>query len=414
MKNNLKKTIAASLAAVCVFSFSSVSIAAEDYTVEDAYYEFCNSYMDFVDNVKAQDKNLTDERIISFVQNVYDNLLKYDDIDRDNFDDYATDAVMAAFSLTKNVAIRNAIMQAYPDATVDAMDGIVNPEFRPLYTMVKNLIFEHGMLGDNETEENTTEATTEAATEKVTEAPTEEPTEASTEAPTQAPTEAETEKATSSSSTGGSSGGTSSGKDDQDESTDETTTEATTEATIKFSDMSNAAWAEDAVNSLVKMGIIAGYPDGTFRPDNSITRAEFAKIIVLAAGGYDKDATAEFTDVKSSDWYYSYVASAKKLGLVAGRDDGSFDPNANITRGDVCTIVYRYMKTVKPQFGTGWTNATFADFSSIPSYAQEPVSALASAGIATALKDNKFEATTNATRAQSAQIVYGAIKAIFG
>lgn len=180
-----------------------------------------------------------------------------------------------------------------------------------------------------------------------------------------------------------------------------------------FSDMGEASWAQEAVDALVNMGIISGYPDGTFLPNKSITRAEFAKIIVLASGRYDKNAKCSFTDVPESQWYYSYVASAYEMGFITGRSETIFDPNSNITRADICVIVYRYIKSINSEFKAG-QNAAFADGDKIPAYAQEAVNALYSASIVGGMGNNKFEPLAQATRAQSAKIVYGAIKAALG
>lgn len=441
MRSIFKKTVALLLSIVMVFASSAICLADDGFTVEDAYTECYDAYPEFFENIKAQDSRISDVQLIRFAENIYDYLLQIEDLDENTFDDYVVDAVTQAFSLTANMRVRNAITAAYPGAVVDAMDGIVADEFKPMYNLVKSLIFKHGMLGDeeNNTEpepttestaatepetekstENSTEASSDAATEPSSGAATEPSSEQATEAPTTPATDAPTEAPTAPTS---SSNGVADVGDDQPESTTnengEQPTDASTEqptaadTTGKFTDMGSAVWAEESVYALVKMGIIAGYTDGTFRPNNSITRAEFAKIIVMASGQYDANATAEFTDVKSKDWYYSYVASAKNLGLVNGRDDGSFDPNAKITRADICTIVYRYIKTINPDFGKDAAKATFKDFASVPSYAQEAVQALSAAGIVSGMGDNKFEPKAYATRAQSAKIVYGAIQVLF-
>ncbi len=434
MKKISEKFIAVFMAMVMVLS--CVAVVAGAYTVEEAYEECAQIYPDFVANVKAQGVN--DAKIIVFLESVQEYLLNLDiEITEDNFEEYIIEAVNAAISLRKNIAVRNALIAAYPDAVVDGVDGIINEQFIPIVETIKNIIFEHGML--EEESDNPTENVTEPTTEKETEAPTEnvtEPTEKDTEAPTEGattPTEKETEKDTEGTTapteketdkTDKPDIGGSTGRDDEEyevpDETEKATEKESEKATDKpteqksFTDMNQAAWAEQAVNALVGMGIISGYPDGTFQPNKNITRAEFAKIIVLASGQYDKDAKVNFTDVPENAWYYSYVASAYKLGFINGRSETIFDPNSNITRADLCTIVYRFVLSINSEIKPATTQVVFADDAAIPSYAKTAVYALNAAGVVGGMGDNKFAPLQDATRAQSAKIVHGAINTALG
>ncbi|WP_338553399.1 S-layer homology domain-containing protein [Paenibacillus sp. KS-LC4] len=104
---------------------------------------------------------------------------------------------------------------------------------------------------------------------------------------------------------------------------------------------------QSAIEELVALGIINGYTDGTFKPGNSITRAELAKIIVIATGS-EQAATAlqnvksQFSDVKTNEWYTGYINVATGKGLLLG-DKGTknFRPNANIKFEEVAAIVVR-------------------------------------------------------------------------
>ena len=108
--------------------------------------------------------------------------------------------------------------------------------------------------------------------------------------------------------------------------------------TKSFSDVPTDAWYAKAVNTLSSLGMLGGYPDGTFRPDAPITRAEFAAIALAFA--YDSaSASCPYTDVRSSAWYYTYVAQATTYGWIGGYPDGSFRPNNSITRAEVAVIV---------------------------------------------------------------------------
>ncbi len=108
-----------------------------------------------------------------------------------------------------------------------------------------------------------------------------------------------------------------------------------------FSDVSADKWYNNAVSTLSRMGVIGGYADGTFRPDAPISRAEFAKIAVSFTQNNGSTTYNYFTDVKTTDWFAPYVTAAKDAGLIEGYSDGSFKPESKITRAEACAIVNR-------------------------------------------------------------------------
>ena len=108
-----------------------------------------------------------------------------------------------------------------------------------------------------------------------------------------------------------------------------------------FSDVSADKWYNNAVSTLSNMGVIGGYADGTFRPDAPISRAEFAKIAVSFTQNNGSTTYNYFTDVKTTDWFAPYVTAAKDAGLIEGYSDGSFKPESKITRAEACAIVNR-------------------------------------------------------------------------
>ena len=108
--------------------------------------------------------------------------------------------------------------------------------------------------------------------------------------------------------------------------------------TTTFSDVADEAWYATAVKTLASLGMMDGYPDGTFRPDAPITRAEFATVALAFA--YDPaSASCSYTDVNANAWYYTYVAQATTYGWIGGYPDDSFRPNNSITRAEVAVIV---------------------------------------------------------------------------
>ena len=113
--------------------------------------------------------------------------------------------------------------------------------------------------------------------------------------------------------------------------------------TNDYPDVAFNKWYNNAISTLSNMGIICGYPDGSFRPDAPITRAELTKIAASffsdprVAATYD----GRFSDVHGAEWYISYLMTALEEGLIEGYPDGSFRPNRLITRAETCTIVNR-------------------------------------------------------------------------
>ncbi|MCQ2419767.1 MAG: S-layer homology domain-containing protein [Clostridia bacterium] len=108
-----------------------------------------------------------------------------------------------------------------------------------------------------------------------------------------------------------------------------------------YSDVVLANWYNNAISTITNVNIINGYPDGTFRPDSPITRAEFVKIAVGFFGKINSVYDGRFTDVVKDAWYSAYVQAAYELKLIEGYPDGSFHPNAYITRAEACTVINR-------------------------------------------------------------------------
>ena len=105
---------------------------------------------------------------------------------------------------------------------------------------------------------------------------------------------------------------------------------------------------QDAISKLSALEIIGGYPDGTFKPSNTITRAEFAKMACVAGGMAESadilgGTTSQFSDVKANEWYTGYINLAVSQGYVKGYPDGTFKPNNTITNAEVITVIMRIL-----------------------------------------------------------------------
>ena len=110
-----------------------------------------------------------------------------------------------------------------------------------------------------------------------------------------------------------------------------------------FHDMKNDAWYAKAAAKLSSLGIIKGYEDGSFRGNQTITRAEFTAMAVRFAK-IDDTADCSYSDISKTGWQYPSVSTAAKYGWIQGYGDNTFRPNRQITRGEVATIVNRMLK----------------------------------------------------------------------
>ena len=106
----------------------------------------------------------------------------------------------------------------------------------------------------------------------------------------------------------------------------------------RFTDVASGQWYHDAIATLAGKGIINGYNDGTFRPNNAITRAEFAAIATRFAKA-NNSGSLSFSDVSASAWYYKSVLTAVNYGWINGYSDGTFRPDQPILRAEAAKIV---------------------------------------------------------------------------
>ena len=167
-----------------------------------------------------------------------------------------------------------------------------------------------------------------------------------------------------------------------------------------FVDLNDAEWAREAIEYLYNAEVVNGNPDGTFAPDNNVTRAEFIKMVIAAMGIGDVEGANPFDDVKAGEWYAPYVARAYSAGLTNGDGSGNFYPNALITREDMAVILYRALD-VKEEGKLSFTDANL-----ISDYAKDAVGYFATKGIVNGYADGSFGPQNNATRAETATIIY--------
>lgn len=169
-----------------------------------------------------------------------------------------------------------------------------------------------------------------------------------------------------------------------------------------FSDVPSDFWGYNAIMRLSELGVVSGYPNGTFAPNDFVTRAEFVKMLCTAFNINAIDTNLSFNDVSSFDWHYDYIRRAYGAGLINGVSQMSFNPNSTITREDACTVVYRYLSSKGVLTGV---TAQFTDTGSFADYSKDAIAYLAGNGIVNGVGDGIFDAKGNITRAACATLI---------
>ncbi|MBD2867796.1 asparaginase domain-containing protein [Paenibacillus arenilitoris] len=167
-------------------------------------------------------------------------------------------------------------------------------------------------------------------------------------------------------------------------------------------------WAEAAIEAAVAAGIVKGYPDGMFKPNLTVTRSEFAVMLMNALDAEGEGASLTFTDAgKIGAWAKEAVSRAVTAEIVSGYPDGSFRPGASITRTEMVSMLAKAMM-LEPEAGavTG-----FADDRSIPVWAKSAVKAVSAKGIVQGRVNNKFAPNDTATRAEAVTAIMNMLEA---
>ncbi|MFE4710866.1 S-layer homology domain-containing protein [Paenibacillus sp. NPDC056722] len=174
---------------------------------------------------------------------------------------------------------------------------------------------------------------------------------------------------------------------------------------VTFTDVTGH-WAKAEIERLASRLIVNGQSAGQFVPNGSVSRAEFAAMLVrsldLQPG---KAAGASFSDVPAAAWYAESANIAAQLGIVQGYEDGSFRPNASITREQMAVMAARALKLLNVAEGTGKGAASFKDADSISSWATEAVDLLTATGIMKGQTADSFAPGRNTSRAEAAVIL---------
>ena len=171
---------------------------------------------------------------------------------------------------------------------------------------------------------------------------------------------------------------------------------------VSFTDLDNH-WAKGEIERAAGLGFVNGYPDGTFRPQNNVTRAEFIVMIARAMELTSKGGEAfDFADLDAiPGWARPSITEAQLAGVITGYEDGTFRPNQLINRTEMAAMVMRAMNVVPDQ----GLKPTFADTDRIAAWAHPVVAAAADAGLINGRGNNLFVPAANATRAEAVVLI---------
>ena len=182
----------------------------------------------------------------------------------------------------------------------------------------------------------------------------------------------------------------------------------------KFSFSDSVAWAEDAINFLAAHGIVQGRGNDLFLPNATVTRAEFLRMLLGTLPWTEALTDAPetgFKDVAKGAWYENYVKWAVAKGVVSGYEDGTFRPNDPISREEIAVMVKNFLPAAGIMLPKVKIAPAFSDNDKINSWSLSAVQELGQYGLLTGFPDGSFKPQKTCTRAEAATIVAAYIKA---
>lgn len=178
---------------------------------------------------------------------------------------------------------------------------------------------------------------------------------------------------------------------------------------VSFKDLASH-WSKKEVEALASKLVVKGTGDNTFSPNRNITRAEFAALIVRALSLDATGTTSSFKDVSAGQWYTAAVATAAKAGIISGYVDGTFKPNATVSRSEMSAMISRALKFAGKDvtLSDAQVSAALAKFSDAGTlgWAKSDVAIVVSTGLINGQSATKLAGSSLATRAEASAIIY--------
>jgi len=176
-----------------------------------------------------------------------------------------------------------------------------------------------------------------------------------------------------------------------------------------FSDIQNH-WAKPFIEALAAKKIISGFPDGTFKPNNIVNRAQFAALASNAFSLLAKRQPIQFTDIPAGYWAAAAINKTYVMGFLSGYPNQQFRPNAGISKAQVIVALVNGLEVQSPDAGSLELAGFYQDWSRIPSYAKTQVAIATEKGMVVNYPDLKrLEPNRSATRAEVAAMLYQAL-----
>ena len=183
---------------------------------------------------------------------------------------------------------------------------------------------------------------------------------------------------------------------------------------ITFTDVEHH-WAKDAVNNMGSRMVVTGVGNGNYHPNSDVTRAEFAAIVVRALGLGTGTPEGQFRDVSPEKWFAGYVETASEYGMINGYDENTFAPNDKITREQAMAIIARTMKITGIEITMtdseiGTLLGDYTDAALASGYAKSAIASCLKTGVISGTSSSTLAPKNNITRAEVAVIAERLLK----
>lgn len=175
---------------------------------------------------------------------------------------------------------------------------------------------------------------------------------------------------------------------------------------IEFSDVTTH-WAQESINNMGSRMVVSGVGNGNYEPDRNMTRAEFAAVMVRSLGLEPGNGASSFGDVASNEWYCGYVKTAAAYGIIKGYSDAAFGPDDTITREQAMTMMARAMKITNLKAGLTDSEgnklmAAYSDSATVSTYANTSIAECIKTGVVSGRQNHTLAPKAYVTRAEVA------------
>jgi len=434
--------------AVALLAGLIFSVLADDVDVVKSYYLLKYEYEGFLEPIYG--KGVRESELIPYFRDIESSINSHDDVSEDTIDAYVQDALFMVSVYGNHGKVSSAMMACYGDDIDEYLEtGIVPQSLDGVYKAVitsllrkdlpdksKLVVKYEEMLSvlNNESDKYTRTAVDEFRRRLVdglnvlkNREATQENVDTAIIILDEAYTELQKNKKPV--STGGSSGGGGGGgggsvvkpapqttaspkpqetqkpegtqKPVQDDDTEQ-------ETELLYNDVTKEYWGYKAISAMSNDGVLNGFDDGSFRPEEAVTREQFAKMIVCALKLEEESTAHSYFDAVDGAWYNKYLAAAEKYELMNGIGENAFGVGNTLIRQDMAIIAYRICNAgyCKPEERIEADNLPFSDASEVSDYAVEYVLEAYAYGLVNGMDNNKFVPKGKVTRAQAAQVIY--------